>query len=212
MSEKPLNRVEVWVAEHAVPIFLTIAVAIIVGAAAVFFTWERSNGTAEKVHVLEPQVTKINRAICDRRSLGNDARARACAERIRIGLINCRRSTRCRAAYLALATFPPEPARGATSSPEPSSGSPRDTGGGDAVQPPSHQGHQPPGPGKGPGSPAGAAPSPSRGPEGSGAPEPSPGGEEAAGSGKGGSNSSSGAGVEVCLLESCAAVEVGLGH
>lgn len=208
---KPLNKVEVWVADHALPIFLAIAVAIIIGAAGVFWTWQKQGDTAHEVHVLEPQVTKINHAICDSGSLVDDRRARACAERIRIGLINCRRSTRCRAAYLALATFPTAPAHHhATSSPpQASSGSPGDTGGGDAHQQPSHHGHQQPGPGKGPEPPAEPSPASPPGSGGAGGGEQAP-PAQTPGNGPPAESGKSGVDVEACVLEkTCVGVELG---
>lgn len=47
------------------------------------------------------RVTRINRAICDQSALSHPERARRCAQRIRIGLINCRVHPACRAAFLA---------------------------------------------------------------------------------------------------------------
>lgn len=147
---KKLNRFEVWVADHSAPIFLVIASLIVVGAIAVFYSYEKQGDTAEQVQVLQPEVTKINQAICDARSLKDRHRAERCAERIRVGLINCRRVERCRAALLAAITYPP-PARSAEPLPNlsksaPGSGQP---GGGDAVQSPSSKGHQQPGPHEG---------------------------------------------------------------
>lgn len=199
---KPLNKVEVWVANHAVPIFLVIAVAIVLGAGAVFYTWQKQGDTASEVHVIAPQVTKINQAICDRASLTNGVKAKRCAERIRIGLVNCRRVSRCRAAYLALATYPP-PAK-------PTSTTPSSEEGG-AIQQPSSHGHQPPGPsgGQQEGSQE-ASPAPSAPEGGAGAGQ----GQESPGNGAQGSqggSSSSGAGVEVCVLErTCVGVEAGV--
>lgn len=137
LETKPLNRVEIWIAEHWAPIFAVLSVLIILGTIAVFVTWRQQSGTADTVKVIQPQVTHISQAICDKHSLGHPERARRCAERIRVGLINCRRSQPCRAAYLALATYPP-PAR---------------SEGGDA-QTPSTAGQQP-SPGHQPGHPGG---------------------------------------------------------
>lgn len=209
MKDVKLNRFEVWVADHAAPILAVIAILIVVGAGVTFYVWQQQGDTAKKVKTLAPQVTRINEAICDRRSLSHPARARRCAERIRVGLVNCRHVSRCRAAWLALATYPP-PARGATSgataglsSPSTSSPAPGDSGGGGAQQP-SH-GHQPPSPGSQPG-PESASPSPGAAP----APEPgppasTPGNGPQNGSGGG---SSSGAGVEVCAVKTCVGAEV----
>lgn len=201
-NPKPLNKAEVWIANHAVPIFVSLAVLILVGAAAVFYTYQRQGDTANEVHVLKPQVTKINRAICDERSLRNEARARACAERIRVGLVNCRQVSRCRAAFLAVLTYPP-PAR-------PTSTTPSSEKGG-AIQQPSNNGHQQPGPsgGQQEGSQE-ASPAPSAPEGGSGAGQ----GQESPGNGAQGSQggeSSSGVGVELCALErTCVGVEVGV--
>lgn len=197
-----MNKTERWIADHALPIFGVIAVLIVLGAAAVFYTYQRQGDTAEKVQVIAPQVTKINRAICDRGSLINDVKAKRCAERIRIGLVNCRRVSRCRAAYLALATYPP-PAK-------PTSTTPSSEEGG-AIQQPSNNGHQQPGPSGGQqegGQEASPTPSEPEGGAGAGQGEESP-GNGAQGSQDG--SSSSGAGVEVCALErTCVGVEVGL--
>lgn len=194
---------EVWVADHAVPIFLTIAALIILGAAAVIYTYERQGDTAEVVRRVEPQVTNINRAICDERSLESEARARRCAERIRVGLVNCRRYQRCRAAFLAALTYPP-PARSAEET------SPSSPEGGGAFQP-SNNGHQPPGPSGGQqegGQEASPAPSAPEGGSGAGQGEESPGNGA---QGSQGGESSSGVGVELCALErTCVDVEVGV--
>lgn len=213
---KPLNKVEIWVADHAVPIFLVIALAIVLGAGAVFWTWQQQGDTAEQVKVIAPQVTRIDKAICDRASLNHPARARACAERIRIGLVNCRRSSRCRAAYLALATYPP-PARSTAPSSTTATTTAPSSEGGDAVHQPSHQGHQQPGPSGGQ-QEGGQEPSPAPSPgasvppaPGGGPPAETPG--NGAQGGQGGS-SASGVGVEVCaeLVNTCVGAEVGLGH
>lgn len=211
---KPLNQVEVWVAEHAVPIFLGIALAIVLGAAAVFYNWQKQGDTANEVHVLAPQVTKITQAICDRASLEDDRRARACAERIRIGLVNCRQVDRCRAAYLALATYPP-PSPKPTSPTSPSTAA---TPEGVMPQQPSNNGHQQPGPSggqqgggdQGQGEGAAQAPPPAAG--GESPSEGSQGGQGGAQGSQGGSTS--GVGVEVCAdhVNTCIGVEVGLGH
>ncbi len=107
---KPLNRFEVWISEHAAPVFGVLATLIVIGAGAVFYTYQRSSDAQDQVNVLRPRVTMINRAICDARSLESESRARRCAERIRVGLVNCRRYDRCRAAFIAALTYPP-PAR-----------------------------------------------------------------------------------------------------
>lgn len=166
-TPKPLNRVEVWVSNRAAPIFGVLAFLICLGAVAVFLTYQQSGHAEDEVRVLAPKVAHIIK--CNQRSLVDEKRARECAARIRIGLINCRRVQSCRAAYLALATFPSRPAEAplespateetsrrdrataepsspiATTSPGPSSDSSQ-PGGGDALQPPSNHGHQQEGP------------------------------------------------------------------
>jgi hypothetical protein len=168
-TPKPLNKVEVWVSNRAVPIFAVIALLIVLGAGAVFFTYERSHDVESEVQRLAPRVVTVSRAICDKQSLDHPARAERCAARIRIGLVNCRHVQRCRAALLAALTYPSRPAGVplespateetsrrdrataepsspiAATSPGPSSDSSQ-PGGGDALQPPSNHGHQQEGP------------------------------------------------------------------
>jgi hypothetical protein len=216
-SPKPLNRLEVWVAEHSAPIFGALAVLIIIGAGLVFYTFEKSGNTQDQVNVLRPEVTTINRAICDARSLKSEKKARRCAERIRVGLVNCKRVERCRAAFLAVLTYPPPARATAPSSTE------LEPEGGDAVHQPSNQGHQPPGPGKGPSGGNGgngqgngqeAAPAPSPGASGGEGGSEADQGQESPGNGAQGSQggeSSSGVDVELCALErTCVGVEVGV--
>lgn len=208
---KPLNKVEVWVAEHAVPIFGAIALLIVIGALAVFVTYQKQNAVAERVKVLSPQVTRVNQAICDKRSLESESRARRCAARIRVGLVNCRRVDRCRAAFLAVLTYPP-PAR----STAPSGTTLEPEGGG--AQQPSNSGHQQPGPGEQPGHGQGggndhgqeASPAPSPSASGPPAAEHGPPAESPGNGAQGsqGGESSSGADVEVCALERCVGAEV----
>ncbi len=215
---KPLNQVENWIAEHAVPVFAVLSVAVVFGASGVFLTFQRSGEAQRQVRVLEPRVTRINRAICDRSSLKNERKARRCAERIRVGLINCKRVDRCRAAFLAVLTYPP-PARGTTSPPEVSSGSAGATGGGDAFQPPSHHGHQYQSPGSHPGPSTPVAPPPPA-PEAPGASGEAPGhsgenpgqsGAEPPGQSGANHGQSSGVGVEACVLEkTCIGIEAAL--
>jgi hypothetical protein len=204
MKPIELNRAEVWVADHVRPIFLGIATAIVLCSVAVFVTYERQGEVEQQVNVLRPQVTRVNKAICDRESLGHPARAHRCAERIRVGLINCRRSDPCRAAFLAVATYPP-PARPTAPS---STTVPKTRGG--AAQP-SHHGHQQPGPGS-PGHHGGGqepSPGPSPAPSPSPAPEPGPVAESPGNGAQGGSTS--GAGVEVCveIVNTCLGVAPG---
>ena len=140
MKQVRLNRVEVWIADHALPIFGAVAVAIIAGAVAIFVVFLGQKETRDQVNVLRPQVTRVNKAICDKQSLTHEGRAARCAERIRVGLVNCRRVERCRAALLAAITYPP-PARSPSPSPSPEGG---------GAQNPSTAGQQP-----APGSPGG---------------------------------------------------------
>jgi hypothetical protein len=216
--EPELNKTEVWIAEHAIRILLVFAVAILVGGYFVYKTVEQTGQTSKTVRRIEPQVTKINRAICDERSLESPGRARRCAERIRIGLVNCRSSEPCRAAFLAITTYPP-PARSTSTSTTATTTALSSKG--VMPQQPSHHGHQQPDPstgphggnGKGggeaaPESPPAASPGPSGGEGGSGAGQ----GQESPGNGAQG-GSTSGAGVEVCALErTCIGVEVGVGN
>lgn len=222
MKQVRLNRVEVWIADHALPIFAAVALAIIAGAVAIFFVFLQAGEAQDQVSVLRPQVTRVNKAICDRQSLDHPGRAQRCAERIRVGLVNCRHVSRCRAAFLAILTYPP-PARGATSrgiraTSTPSTG---DTGGGGAQQP---KGNQQPGPGSQPGheggqgnghggghsSPAETTPGASQGGSGGDTPADTGGGQGGGDSGAQG-GSSSGVGVEVCVPRvTCIEAEVGL--
>lgn len=209
MSKKTgeLNKVEVWVAERAVPIFVALAVLIALGAGAVFYTYSKQGATQRQVDVLQPQVTQIVKAAatCDEKSLHHRGQSKLCAERIRIGLLNCRRVPSCRAALLAAIAGPP-PHRIDAQPALPTKGS-SSSGGGDAFQPSNH-GHQHPGPAPGP-SPS---PSPSPAPAPSPAPSPSPPAESPGNGAQGspGGGSSSGAGVEVCALERCVGAEVDL--
>jgi hypothetical protein len=212
---KPLNRFEVWVSEHAGPVFVAVAAAIVLCAGAFFWVWEKSGDTQDQVNVLRPQVTKINQAVCDARSLESEAKARRCAERIRVGLVNCRRYDRCRAAFIAALTYPP-PAR-------PDAASTAEGGG---AQNPSTAGQQPapgqPGGGdKGGGHDHGQRPgpkSPQPAPEAGPAPaSPDTGTGSSADPGQGADQgedespppSKGGVEVETCLLVVCAEVGVG---
>lgn len=125
-----LNSTEEWIAAHSVRVFAVMAILMAVGGYMSLKALRAQERVQHDVSVIKPQITKIGRAICDQRSLENKARAARCAEQLRIGLINCRRARRCRAALLA--ALAPSPAQG-----------------GDA-QNPSHPGQQP-GPGARPG-------------------------------------------------------------
>lgn len=138
---KPLNKLEVWISERAAPIFAVVAVLIVFGAGAFFWTYQKQSDTADRVKVIAPQVTRINKAICDERSLESEARARGCAERIRVGLVNCRRYDRCRAAFLAVLATPAETTTSPPSSTTATTTAPSSEGGG--AQSPSTAGQQP---------------------------------------------------------------------
>jgi len=229
MKQVRLNRVEIWIADHALPVFAAVAVAIVAGAVAIFVVFLGQQDTQNQVNVLRPQVTKVSRAICDSESLKHPDRAARCAERIRIGLVNCRKVERCRAALIAAITYPP-PTRGATEvSSSPDATSPE--GGG--AQNPSTAGQQPtpgsPGGGHGEGhgqghkpGPKSLAPTPGAepapGPPDTGPDTGSPAGPPGQG-GEGGPGQSeskpppgagkSGVELEACALAVCAEVGVG---
>lgn len=203
---KPLNRFEVWASERAAKIFVVVAALMILCAGAFFWTYQKQSDTADAVNVLRPQVTKINQAVCDTRSLESEAKALRCAERIRVGLVNCRRYAPCRAALLAAiagssSTTAIEPEGGGAQSPstagqQPGPGDPGHHGGSD-----NHHGDQ--------GQDEEPSPSPSPAPSPAPGTEPSPVVEtpgkapEAA--------PASGVDVELCALErTCVDVEVGL--
>lgn len=206
---KPLNKFEIWVAERSAPIFVTILVLIAIGVGATFWIWHKQGDTQAQVNVLKPQVTKVSKAICDQESLRHPNRARSCAERIRVGLVNCRKVERCRAAFLAIATYPPPARSTAPSSTTAITTTPDQEGG--ATQQPSNHGHQQPGPSGGQHHEGGqeASPAPSEPEGGSEAGQ----GQESPGNGAQGSpggSSPSGVGVEVCALErTCVGIEVG---
>lgn len=209
MKQVRLNRLEIWIADHAAPIFIIVAALIVAGAIGITVVFLQAREAGDQVNVLKPQVTRVNKAICDKQSLDHPQRAERCAERIRIGLVNCRHSVPCRAAFLAIATYPP-PARSTVPSSTTAITTAPDQKGG-ATQQPSNHGHQQPGPsgGQQEGSQE-ASPAPSEPEGGSEADQ----GQEGPGNGaqaSPGGSSSSGAGVEVCALErTCVGVEVGV--
>jgi hypothetical protein len=228
-EQKPLNRFEIFASDHAPRIFVVVALLIVLGAGAVLWVFQRQGDTQRQVDVLKPQVTKIVRAakVCSLDAARKSQESRDCALRLRVALVNCRQYPRCRAALLAILTYPP-PAR-STSTTSPSSTTatttaPAEKGG--ATQQPSDNGHQQPGPGKGPQGGNGGNGGDDQGDGQSAAPAPSPGasggeggsgagqGQESPGNGAQGSqddSSSSGADVEVCALErTCVGVEVGV--
>lgn len=122
-----LSHTEEWIAEHSIGIFAVVAILMVLGT----YFGLRLLGAQERVqrdvNVLKPQVTRVSRAICDEQSLNHKGRAARCAARIRVGLVNCRRVERCRAALLAALTYPP----------------PTATLGGGGAQNPSPAGQQP---------------------------------------------------------------------
>lgn len=208
MTDPDLNKIELWIAEHSIRIFLVIAALICVGAFFVVKTFVQSGEAAREVDVLKPQVTKIVRAAatCSAQTVKEKETSNACAARLRFALVVCRRSAKCRAALLAIVNYPP-PAHADA----PSSTTLPDQEGG-ATQQPSNNGHQQPGPSGGQHHEGGqeASPAPSEPKGGSEGDQ----GQESPGNGAQGSqggSSSSGAGVEVCALErTCVGVEVGV--
>lgn len=199
-----LNKTEVWIAEHSIRILLACAAVILVGAYFVVSTFLESGETAHEVDVLKPQVTKIYAAAaaCAPKTIAKEGGEARCSHLLTAALRNCRHVPECRAAFLAILTYPP-PAK-------PTSTTPSGEEGG-AIQQPSNHGHQPPGPGSQPGHGQEPAPTPSPAPS---APEGGAGAgqgqETPPNSAHGGSTS--GADVEVCALErTCVGVEVGLG-
>lgn len=218
MKQVKLNRVEIWIADHALPIFAAVALAIILGAVAIFYVFLQAGDAQSQVKVLEPQVTRVNKAICDKQSLNHPQRAERCAERIRVGLVNCRHSSPCRAAFLAIVTYPPKARPGSPSGTTATTTAPSSKG----VMPQTPStGHQQPGPGspghsggehegQGQGAPPAPSPGPSPAPGAPAAPEASPPPETPGNGAQGGSTS--GADVEVCALERCVGAEVGLGN
>lgn len=107
-----LNPVEEWIAEHSIRIFVAVAVAMLVCGGFIFYSLDKQGSTQGQVNALKPQVTQVvhEAAICNSKVLYNRRASSDCARRIHIGLTNCRRHPRCRAAFLALLTYPP-PAR-----------------------------------------------------------------------------------------------------
>lgn len=215
MTEPELNKIETWIAEHSIRIFLVIAALICVGAFFAVKAFVQSGEAAREVDVLKPQVTKIVRAAatCSAQTIKEKETSNACAARLRFALVVCRRSAQCRAALLAIVNYPPPARSTAPSSTTATTTAPDSKGG--ATQQPSNHGHQPPGPVKGPhggGDEEEAqetAPTPSPGASGGeAAPEGGQGQESPGNSAEGGS--SSGADVEVCALERCVGAKVDL--
>lgn len=210
------SKAEAWIAEHSIRIFLVIAVLILTGAYFVVSAFLKSGEAAHEVDVLKPQVTKIYAAAaaCAPKTIARDGGEERCSRLLTVALRNCRQAPKCRAAFLAILTYPP-PARSTVPSSTAATTTAPDSKGG-ATQQPSNHGHQPPGPGKGPrgggdeGEAQETSPTPSPAPS---APEggsgEAPAQESPGNSAEGGS--SSGADVEVCALErTCVGIEVGL--
>lgn len=216
MTEKPgeLNKVEVWLAEHAVPVFTVLALLILIGAGAVFWTYQNTGDVEHQVDVLKPKIAHIVK--CNKGSLVDDKRATECAARIRIGLINCRRSQACRAALIAAITYPaqaalPEggdPLSPSTAGQQPSPGQPGHPGN---TQHPGESGGGGPGDNGGEEPPVPGTQAPSPAPSAPAAPEPTEPPETPVSGDQGTSPppSTSGAGVQLCVLEgTCVHVEL----
>ncbi len=220
MTDPDLNKIEMWIAEHSIRIFLVIAALLCVGAFFAVKASVRSVETAREVDVLKPQVTKIVHAAatCSAQTIKEKRTSNACAARLRFALVVCRRSARCRAALLAIVNYPP-PAK----STSPSNTTATAPSKGVMPQQPSSHGHQQPGPSGGQhhegGQGAAPTPSPAPSPAPSGPPahEPGPPAETPGKGPPGGTppgqegKSPSGVGVEVCALErTCVGVEADL--
>jgi hypothetical protein len=202
-----LDGREAWIAEHSLRIFVVVAALMAIAAGFAVWQIQRQNRFEGEIQVLRPQVTRVSKAICDQESLHHLNRARSCAERIRVGLVNCRHSAPCRAAFLAIATYPPPARSTAPSSTTAITTAPDQKGG--ATQQPSNHGHQQPGPSGGQEGSQEASPAPSGPPAAEhGPPAETPGNGPP---GAPGGSSSSGAGVEVCAVKTCVGAEVGLG-
>lgn len=148
MKPVKINSFEVWVADHAVPVFVVVATAIVLGAGGFLFEFQRQGDTQHEVDVLRPKVTKIVHAasVCNAKSIKRSRALEACASRLRFALVACRAEPRCRASLLAIVNYPP-PAR-LDAHPALPNEAPGQKGG--ATQTPSNHGHQHPGPAKGP--------------------------------------------------------------
>lgn len=200
MKQVRLNRLEIWVADHAAQILLVVATLVIIGAIAIFFIFAQQGETQHQVDVLEPKVTRVVRAaaICSSETIKEKESSDACAARLRFALVVCRHSPRCRAAVLAIVNYPP-PSR-----------SPAATTEGGGARNPSNSGQQP-GPGKpGPHGDSGqdVVPAPSPVAPAPPAPEPGPPVETPGNGPPAGAGKPSGAGVEVCATSKC--VDVGV--
>ena len=106
---------------------LALTIGLVVNGALSF-------GTQREVNDLRPQVTQIVRAAaaCNRASLTHPRLAAACAERIRIGLENCRAVPVCRRAA-AVVTLPPSVPVGAVPAAALGADGPLATSGGEAA-------------------------------------------------------------------------------
>lgn len=57
-----LNRVEVWIAEHSIRIFATVALLTLIGVGAFIYLFEKYDNTKTRVDVLEHRVVRIVKA------------------------------------------------------------------------------------------------------------------------------------------------------
>jgi hypothetical protein len=115
-----LNPAEQWIAEHSIRIFIAVAAVMVVGALVTLKLVIEQGETQKQVDVLRPQVTRTIHAasVCNARALEREDASKACAQRLRIALVNCRSHPSCRAAFLALNY--PLPARRGVVPPNPS--------------------------------------------------------------------------------------------
>jgi hypothetical protein len=154
MKPVKINHFEVWVADHAVPVFAVVSVLMVLGAGAFLIVYHQAGEAQREVDILKPQVTKIVRAasVCDTKTIKELKGARACSGRLRFALTACRHDPQCRAAILAIVNYP-SPARGEGKEVVPQSPSSAGQQPGPGTQP-GHQGHGGKPPKKPPKSPA----------------------------------------------------------
>lgn len=98
-----------WIAKHSLKIFGVVAVCLIAAGTLAGFLLYEGERSAQRLDVLEPKVTKII-TLCEPGPAISREKAQDCSEHFRVGLTICRHFQPCRAAFLALATYPP-PAR-----------------------------------------------------------------------------------------------------
>lgn len=106
-----LNRIEVWILEHSIRLFLAIAVAILLAAGAFLYLVDRQGSAEAQIEVLRPEVTKVFHAaiLCEPRSLHHARESRSCARQLEIAFLNCRLYPSCRAILLAAVLTPGTP-------------------------------------------------------------------------------------------------------